>query len=116
MTDHGIQITQRELQEIFDSRREIEQKQRKLDDLVANMKALLSEKFPIEDGRFDARLSFKTFRHPAWKRAVVENLGAEFARRFWKAASATVLCDVVVEEHAVPPLWRGSSGDSESAD
>lgn len=113
MTDHGIRITQYELQEMFELKREIEQRQKRLDELTANVKALLFEKIPIEEGRFDARLLFRRVHHPAWRQAVVDNLGMEFAEAFRKAATSNVLCDVVVEEHAVPPLWRGSSGGSE---
>jgi hypothetical protein len=106
MSAHGIQIRQQELQDIYELDRDIAQKQERVDQLKSNLKALLFEKMPVESGRFDARLIFRTVHHPAWKQAVIENLGPEFAESFRKSSSSSRLCEVLVEEHAVPPLWR----------
>lgn len=115
MTHHGFRITQQELQELFELKKEIEQKQKRADELTASIKALLIAKVPIEEGRFAAWLSTKTFHHPAWKQAVIEHLGLDFAKTFYKSSRTTIFSEVFVEEHAVPPLWRGATGDSESA-
>jgi hypothetical protein len=106
MNAHGIQITQQELQEIYELDRDLAQKQERSDQLKSNLKALLFEKMPVEPGRFDARLVFRTVHHPAWKQAVVDNLGAEFAEDFRKSSSSSTLVEILVEEHAVPPLWK----------
>lgn len=114
MTDHGIRITQRELQELFDLRREVELRQKRADELTSNVKAMLISKIPVEDGRYAAWLSTKTFHHPAWKQAVIDHLGPGFAEAIRKSSPTTVVSDVIVEEHAVPPLWRGTVGGSEA--
>ena len=108
MSTHGIRITQQELQEIYELDRDLAQKQERVDQLKSNLKALLFEKMPIEPGRFDARLIFRTVHHPAWKQALIDNLGPEFAESFRKSSSSSRLCEVMVEEHAVPPLWKQS--------
>jgi hypothetical protein len=114
MNDHGIQITQQELQEIYELDRELAQMQERSDLLKSTIRALLFEKIPVEQGRFDARLVFKTMHHPAWKQAVIDNLGPEFAEDFRKSSSSSTLVEVLVEEHAVPPLWKKMTESSES--
>jgi hypothetical protein len=106
MSDHGIQITQQELQEIYELDRELAQMEERSILLKSTIKALLFEKMPVEPGRFGARLVFRTVHHPASKQAVVDNLGPEFAEDFRKSSSSGTLVEVVVEEHAVPPLWK----------
>ena len=106
MSDHGIQITQEELQEIYELDRELAQMEERSILLKSTIKALLFEKMPVELGRFDARLVFRTVHHPAWKQAVIDNLGPEFAEDFRKSSSSSTLVEVLVEEHAVPPLWK----------
>jgi hypothetical protein len=110
MSAHGIQITQQELQEIHELDREIVQKLERSVQLKSNIKAMLFEKIPVELGRFDARLVFKRVRHPAWKQAVIDNLGYDFAEEFRKSSSASTLVEVMVEEHAVPPMWKQMMG------
>jgi hypothetical protein len=114
MSEHGIQITQRELQEIFELDRDIIQKQERVGHLKSNLRALLFEKMPIEFGRFDAKLLYKTVRHPAWKQLVIDKLGIQVAEAFRRASPSNTLCEVMVEEHAVPPLWKQMTGMSES--
>jgi hypothetical protein len=110
MSAHGIQITQQELQEIYELDRDIAQKLGRSVQLKSNIKALLFEKIPIELGRFDAHLVFKRVRHPAWKQAVIDNLGYDFAEEFRRSSSASTLVEVMVEEHAVPPMWKQMMG------
>jgi hypothetical protein len=110
MTDQAVSISQHDLQELFELAQEVDQKQKRLEDLRAYMKALLVAKTPIEMGRFDAHLIFKTIHHPAWKQTVIKELGAEFAEAVRRASPTSVLCDVMVEEHAIPPLWKASMG------
>jgi hypothetical protein len=109
-----VQITQLELQEVFELEREISERQERADHLKENLKALLMEKMPIEPGRFYARLVWRTVHHPAWKEAVVEHLGASFAEEFRKASSSNRISEVLVEEHAVEPLWKGLEPGAES--
>ena len=116
MNAHGIQITQQELQEIYELDRDLAQIQERSILLKSTIRALLFEKIPVEPGRFDARLVFKTVHHPAWKQAVIDNLGPEFAEDFRKSSPSSTLVEVLVEEHAVPPLWKqmmeGSGSES----
>ncbi|SRR6266700_4911922 len=116
MSDHGFQITQHELQEIYELDRDLAQMQERSVLLKTTVKAMLFEKIPVEPGRFDARLVYRTMRHPAWKQAVLDNLGPEFAEDFRKSSSSSTLVELLVEEHAVPPLWKqmmdGSGSES----
>jgi hypothetical protein len=114
MSTHGVRITQQELQEIFELDRDITQRQERVNHLIENIKALLFEKMPVEPGRFNARLIFRTVHHPAWKQAVIDNLGTAFAESFRKGSSSSTLCEVMVEVHAIPPLWKQTMGTSES--
>lgn len=111
---HGIQVRQEELKEIYELEQEIAQRGKRLEELKSDVTALLAAKMPIEEGRFDARLVFRRFHHVPWKQAVVDNLGVEFAEQFRKASPSTVHCDLMVEEHAIPPLWKGVSGNAET--
>jgi hypothetical protein len=106
---HGIQVTQHELEEIFELEREVAQKQKRIDELKSNVKALLFEKIPIEQGRFFARLNKRFSRHVPWKQAVIDNLGSEFANWFFHLYKPSIFFELLVEEHAVPPLWRGTT-------
>jgi hypothetical protein len=111
-----VQITQRDLEEIHELQRDISEKQKRLEDVQGYVKTLLIAKTPIELGRFDARLSYKTTHHPAWKQAVIDELGAEYARFLWRNSTTSVFCQLLVEEHAIPPLWKASSAVPESED
>jgi hypothetical protein len=106
MTTHAIQITQEELQEVFELEREIAGKQRRVDELKANIKILLIGKAPIQMGRFFARLVTMTVRHVSWKQVVIDELGIEFAEAIRKNSSSSVLSKVVVDEHGSLPLWK----------
>src|SRR5579863_6729989 len=104
MSTHGVQITQYELQEIYELNRSISQMQERVEHMKSNIKALLFAKMPVEQGRYNARLIFRRVHHPAWKQAVIDNLGPEFAEDFRWSSSSSALVEVIVEEHAVPPL------------
>jgi hypothetical protein len=99
-------ITQLELQKINDLKSELSKKEAELEDLISNVKALLFAKAQIESGRFDARLSFKRMHNVAWKEIVIEKLGFEYAEAVRKASPTVTRCEVIVIEHAIPPLWK----------
>jgi hypothetical protein len=112
--NQGVQVTQQELREIYELSRDVAQKQTRIDELKSGVKALLAAKMPVEEGRFDARLVFRRVHHVPWKQAVIDKLGLDFAERFRKSSPSSVLCDVMVEEHAIPPLWKGITGSSQA--
>src|SRR5437660_10283277 len=99
-TTHGVQITQHELELIYELDRDIAQKQEEVDHLKSNVKDLLMARMPIEPGRFDARLKWRTVFHPAWKQLVIDRLGHQAAEDFRRGSPHNRLCDVMVEEHA----------------
>jgi len=113
-TTHGVQITQHELQTIYELDRDIAHKQEQADHLKSNLKALLMARMPIEPGRFDARLKWRTVFHPAWKQFVIDRLGPQAAEDFRRASPSNRLCDVMVEEHATMPLWNQGTEESGS--
>jgi nitrogenase subunit NifH len=114
MTTHQIRIMQHELQELYDLQRDVSQKERRIEELKSDIKALLIAKLPIEEGLFYAKLVTKTVHHVAWRQAVVDNLGFEFAESIRKASPTSVICDVMVEEHGELPLWKKTAGTSGS--
>jgi hypothetical protein len=99
-------ITQRELQEIHDLQSEIGENQARLANMLGNVKALLFAKATIERGRFDARLSFKKMHNVPWKQVVIEKLGFDYAESVRLATQTVTRCEVVIIEHAIPPLWK----------
>ena len=99
-------ITQRELQEIHNLQAEIGEKQMRLGTMMENVKALLFAKAAIERGRFDARLAFKKMHNVPWKQVVIEKLGFDYAESVRLSTPAVTRCEVVIIEHAIPPLWR----------
>jgi hypothetical protein len=104
-------IRQSELQEIHDLQAEIAEKQSRADSMTENVKALLFAKAPIESGRFDARLDFKRMHNPPWKRIVIEQLGAEYAEAVRRSTPTVTRCEVVIIEHAIPPLWKNQASE-----
>jgi hypothetical protein len=114
MSISGVIISQHELQEIFELEREVAQKQKRIDELKTGVKALLLAKMQVELGRFDAHLIRRIARHIPWKQAVAENLGLDFIERFRKRFPSSVFFEVMVEEHAVLPLWKKGDSTTES--
>lgn len=106
MSTELIQITQHELEEIHDLEHDVFQKQKRIDELKAGVKVLLINKMPVELGRFDAHLLKRFSRPVPWKKAVVDNLGIDFAEGFRSQYPPRMRVEVKVEEHAIPPLWR----------
>jgi len=102
-----VRITQAELAEIAEHDREIAWRSKRAEDLKANVKAMLLGKIPIEPGRYDARLKTRISRHVPWKDLVMEKLGPQVAEWFKRLYPATPFAEVMVVEHAVPPLWKG---------
>ena len=99
-------ISQADLQQIHYLQAEIAEKQSSLDDLIENVKQLKFAKAPVEQGRFDALLSFKTMHQVPWKQVVIEKVGQAYAEEVRKAAPTVRRCDLIVVEHAIPPLWK----------
>jgi hypothetical protein len=99
-------IRQSDLQQIHDLQDEIAGKQSKLASISEQVKQLMFAKAPIEPGRFDARLSFKTMHQVAWKQVVIDKLGQAYAEAVRKAAPTVRRCDLTVIEHAILPLWK----------
>lgn len=106
-------ITQRELQEIHDLQAEIGEKQQRLDTMTESVKALLFAKAPIESGRFDARLVFKKMHNVPWKQIVIEQLGSDYAESVRLSSPTVTRCEVVIIEHAIPPLWKKQIEENE---
>lgn len=104
-------ITQRDLQDAFDLQAEVAEKQERLSGMLENLKMLLFAKAPIESGRFDAKLGFKKMRNPPWKQVVIEKLGFEYMEAVRRSTPAVTRCEVVIIEHAIPPLWKQQSQD-----
>jgi hypothetical protein len=109
-----VEVTQKELQEIFDLERDVAPKLKRIEELKQGVKALLIQKMPVELGRFDAILVKLPGRHIPWRLGFLEYLGNELAEKFKKRYPVQVRFDVKIEEHAVLPLWKtgGAAGTS----
>jgi len=101
-----VQVTQHELEEIFELERDVAPKLKRIEELKQGVKALLIQKMPVELGRFDAILIKLPGRHVPWRTGFIEYLGAKLAEEFKKRFPVQVRFDVRVEEHAVLPLWN----------
>jgi hypothetical protein len=102
-----VMVTQDELREIFDLKRDVAPKLVRIAELESNVKALLIHRMPVEMGLFSVRLIKRFNRHVTWKQGFVEKLGLAAAKAYEKLFSPRMFCDVVVEDHAVAPLWKG---------
>jgi hypothetical protein len=101
-----VQVTQQELEEIFNLERQVAPLLKRIEELKSGVKALLIHKMPVELGRFDALLIKRPGRHVPWRQAVVDYLGLKFAEQFKKRFPVSMRFEVRVEEHAVLPLWK----------
>jgi hypothetical protein len=101
-----VQVTQHELEEIFNLERDVAPKLKRIDELKSNVKALLIHKMSVQLGRFDAVLVKRIMRPVPWRQAVVDYLGLKFAEQFKKRFPVRMFCEVKVEEHAILPLWN----------
>ena len=99
-------ITQRDLQGAHDLQFEISEKQERLAAIMENLKTLLFAKAQVEPGRFDARLAFKKMHNVPWKQVVIEKLGFDYMESVRRSTASVTRCEVVIIEHAIPPLWR----------
>jgi hypothetical protein len=99
-------ITQRDLQGAHELQAEISEKQERLAGVLENLKDLLFAKSPIEPGRFDARLAFKKMHNVPWKQVVIEKLGVDYMESVRRSTPSVTRCEVVIIEHAIPPLWK----------
>jgi len=117
MEVNQVQVTQQELQEIFDLEHDVAPKLKRIEELKQGVKALLISKMPVELGRFDAILIRLPGRHVPWRLGFVENLGEKLAEEFKKRFPVQMRFDVKVEEHAVLPLWKsgGTTGTGAGA-
>jgi hypothetical protein len=108
-----VQVTQQELQEIFNLEQDVAPKLKRIEELKSNVKALLIHKMPVELGRFDAKLIKRPHRNVPWMQAVVDYLGQKFADQYKKRFPVFIRFEVRVEEHSVTPLWKDGSGSIE---
>lgn len=99
-------VTQRELQQIHELQAELTDKHGQLESMTNNLKALLFAKASVEPGRFDARLSFKRMHNVPWKQVVIDRLGYEYMESVRLTTPTVTRCEVVIIEHAIPPLWK----------
>jgi hypothetical protein len=108
-----VQVTQHELEEIFELQRDIAPKLKRIEDLKQGVKALLLHRMPVELGRFDAILIKLPGRHIPWRLGFIEHLGNKLAEEYKKRFPVQMRFDVKVEEHAVLPLWNkgGTTGN-----
>ncbi len=111
----NVQVTQHELEEIFELERDIAPKKRRVEELKEGVKVLLLAKKPVEMGRFDAHLKTLPGRHIPWKQGFIDRLGLAAAEAYRKLFPVQVRFDVMVEEHAVQPLWKGGAPGQEEA-
>jgi hypothetical protein len=111
----NVQVTQAELKEISELERDIAPKARRVEELKEGVKALLLAKKPVEMGRFDARLKILPGRHVPWRQGFIDRLGLAAAEAYKKLFPVQVRFDVMVEEHAVMPLWKGGEPGQEEA-
>jgi hypothetical protein len=102
----GAVITQHQLQSIHDLQSELREKESQLEGMMEEVKTMLFAKTPIERGRFDARLAFKKTHNVPWKQVVIEKLGFDYAEAVRLATKAMTRCELVIIEHAIPPLWK----------
>jgi len=105
-------ITQRDLQDAHDLQNEIAEKQERLAGMMENIRVLLFAKAPIQPGRFDARLAFKRMHNVPWKQVVIEKLGFEYMESVRRATPTVTRCEVVIIEHAIPPLWKKTAEEA----
>jgi len=117
MTINQVQVTQQELQEIFDLERDVAPKLKRIEELKQGVKALLIARMSVELGRFDAILIKLPGRHVPWRLGFIEHLGTKLAEEFKKRFPVQIRFDVKVEEHAVLPLWKngGTTGNDAGA-
>jgi hypothetical protein len=112
----NVQVTQHELEEIFTLEMDVKPKLRRIEELKEGVKALLLAKKQVELGRFDVRLKTLPGRHIPWKQGFIDRLGLAAAEAYRKLFPVTVRFDVLVDEHAVLPLWKsGAEAEGDQA-
>lgn len=110
-----VMVTQAELREIFELQRDVAPKLMRIEELKSNVKALLIHKMPVEMGLFSVTLRKRFNRHVTWKQGFIERLGLSAAKAYEKLFPPTMFCDVIVEDHAVQPLWKGGEPGREES-
>ena|SRR5438105_15907787 len=113
MTVQTAVIRQAALQAIHELEAEIAEKLMRLEGMTEDVKGLLFAKASIERGRFDARLSFKRMHNVAWKQIVIEKLGSDYAESVRIATPTVTRCELLITEHAIPPLWKNLGEEAE---
>jgi hypothetical protein len=108
-----VMVTQLELGELFELKRDVAAKMVRIAEIESNVKSLLFHKMPVEMGLFSVRLKKRFNRHVTWKQGFVEKLGLAAAKAYEKLFPPRMFCDVVVEEHATAPLWKGGEPGNE---
>ena len=112
-----VQVTQKELEEIFNLERDVAPKLKRIEELKQDVKALLIARMPVELGRFDVALIKLPGRHVTWRLGFIEYLGNKLAEQYKKRFPVQMRFDIRIEEHAVLPLWNngGSVGSDAGA-
>ena len=103
----GVFVRQAELEEIAEHDREIAWRQKRSAELKSTVQVLLRGGAGVEPGRFAARLAKRFARSVPWKQCVLEKLGSEVLEAYRRLFPVRIFFEVVVTEHAVPPLWHG---------
>jgi hypothetical protein len=102
-----VMVTQLELGELFELKRDVATKLLRIAEIESNVKALLLHKMPVEMGFYSVTLQKRFNRHVTWKQGFVEKLGLAAAKAYEKLFPPRMFCAVVVEDHATAPLWKG---------
>lgn len=95
-------VTQKELEDIAEHRREVAYHREQLKPIEDNVMALLKVGAKVQPGRFTAWLSWKRFKAPVWKQIVIARLGEEIAAEARQNAPLVATARLEVTEH--PPL------------
>lgn len=112
--EHGLVVTQAELSEIIEHEREIQWRTKRANELRESVRALLHGGAQVENGRFGASLAKRIGRAVPWKRLFVEHVGEDEAKELKRQFKVHLYFELVVQEYAVPPLWRGQDDAFES--
>jgi hypothetical protein len=111
---HPITITQAELKDFSELEREVKMKKQQCEEKKESLLLLLRGGAAVEDGRFDARLITRVGRNVRWQFEFISRLGEAVANAVKREYKTHVWYELQVMEHAVPPLWRGTTGEADT--
>jgi len=99
------EVTQGELEEIAIHRREYSWHKKELERMERDAVHLLLAGAAVEDGRFVAKVTFRSQHSLSWKNVVVRELGEEFALQEWRNSRLIKIPRLSLTEHPYMPLW-----------